>query len=420
MFASVNRRGRVIVVAAGVVLAMTPMASAGASSTPTTERAEPAPLVGTESPDAIAGHYIVVLDDDAAAARVQEVSAIAAAAGGTITSTYDSALAGFAGALPVAAVERVRAAAGVAFVEADTRVSVPTPIGEAEHEERSATTDDVQRRATWGLDRIDSREGFDWKYRYDFTGAGVTVYVIDTGIRKTHVDFGGRAVHGFTAINDGRGSDDCNGHGTHVAGTVGGQKWGVAKAVTLVAVRVLNCQGSGSTSGVIDGVDWVTGDARDQSVVNMSLGGPASSAMDAAVAGSIASGIPYAVAAGNSHEDACGYSPARVSSAITVGATDDLDWDAWFSNYGSCLDLFAPGDYVTSAWKKSDTAKKTISGTSMASPHVAGVAALYLEQNPAATPTQVRDAIVNGSTKNTLTLWDSPGSPNRLLFSRIS
>jgi len=256
MFASVNRRGRVIAVAAGAVLAMTPMASAGASSNPTTERAEPAPLVGTDSPDAIAGHYIVVLDDDAAAARVQEVIAIAAAAGGAITSTYDSALAGFAGALPVAAVERVRAAAGVAFVEADTRVSVPTPVGEAEQEQRSATTDDVQRRATWGLDRIDSREGFDWKYRYDFTGAGVTVYVIDTGIRKTHVDFGGRAVHGFTAINDGRGSDDCNGHGTHVAGTVGGQKWGVAKSVTLVAVRVLNCQGSGSTSGVIDGVDW--------------------------------------------------------------------------------------------------------------------------------------------------------------------
>ena len=388
---------RTVALAAGAMLALLPSAASASAAPP--ERAEPAPLYGTDASAAIAGSYIVVLADDAPAGRVQEVSAVATAAGATITMTYDHAIRGFAGTLPDAALDAVRSAAGVAFVEADALVSVPKQVDEAgRRSDRSAVADGVQKRATWGLDRIDQRDGFDWKYRYDATGAGVTAYVIDTGIRKTHVDFEGRARHGFTSINDGRGSDDCNGHGTHVAATVGGQE---------VGGRQGGRTGRGPGAGLRGrrlhqrrhrrrglGHRRCQRPGRGQHEPDR----PASAALDQAVDPSIASGIPYAVAAGNSHENACGFSPARAPAAITVGATDDLDWDAMFSNYGTCLDLFAPGDYVTSAWAKtSDTAKKTISGTSMASPHVAGVAAIYVEQHPSATPTQVRDAIVNGA-----------------------
>jgi subtilisin family serine protease len=221
---------------------------------------------------------------------------------------------------------------------------------------------------------------------------------------------------GYTAINDGNGTNDCNGHGTHVAGTVGGSTYGVAKNVTLYAVRVLGCNGSGSNSGVIAGVNWVTSNRVLPAVANMSLGGGASSALDTAVNNSINAGVTYAIAAGNSNANACSYSPARVAAAITVGSTTNTDARSSFSNFGTCLDLFAPGSGITSAWHTNDTATNTISGTSMATPHVAGVAALYLQTNPGASAATVRNALVGNATSGKVT-GPGSGSPNLLLYS---
>jgi aqualysin 1 len=246
----------------------------------------------------------------------------------------------------------------------------------------------------------------------------VTAYVIDTGIRATHSQFAGRVTSGYSSIADGRGTADCNGHGTHVAGTIGSTTYGVAKGVTLVPVRVLDCNGSGTTSGVIAGVDWVTAHRSGPSVANMSLGGGISDALDAAVNRAITAGVTFAVAAGNSNTNACSASPARVPAAVTVGATASDDSRASYSNYGSCLDLFAPGSGITSTWYTSDAATSTISGTSMATPHVAGVAALYLEANRTASPAAVRDALV-AATTGSLVRNPGTGSPNRLLYSRL-
>ena len=240
-------------------------------------------------------------------------------------------------------------------------------------------------------------------------------YIVDTGIRTAHTEFGGRASVGYDAVGDGQNGNDCNGHGTHVAGTVGGATYGVAKAVQLVAVRVLNCQGSGTNAGVIAGVDWVTANAIKPAVANMSLGGGAYAPLDTAVRNSIASGVTYALAAGNSNANACNSSPSRVTEALVVGASTRTDARASFSNYGTCLDLFAPGQDITSAWNTSNTATNTISGTSMAAPHVAGAAALYLATNTTASPAAVQSAIITASTPNVI---GNPGtgSPNRLLY----
>lgn len=350
---------------------------------------------------AVPGQYIVVLEDgvDDVPAVAENLARVHA---GVLDHVYTAAIKGFSVQMTEGMARGLSNHPQVAWVEEDGEVSADT----------------TQSGATWGLDRIDQRDRpLNGTFVYTRTGAGVKAYIIDTGILRTHSQFGGRAIDGYTAIADGRGSTDCNGHGTHVAGTVGGSTYGVAKGVTLVAVRVLGCTGSGTNSGVIAGVDWVRGNhpAGAPAVANMSLGGSASSALDTAVTNCINDGVTFAVAAGNSNANACNYSPARTAAAITVGATTSSDVRASYSNYGSCVDIFAPGSSITSAWYTSTTATNTISGTSMASPHVAGVAALYLQGSPSASPATVRNALVANATTNRLTSIGT-GSPNRLLF----
>jgi aqualysin 1 len=362
--------------------------------------AGPAPVHGTSASD----RYIVVFDKGSSRAKVKEAKDKARDKGAKVHHTYSNALDGFAATLSESALRELRNNKHVSFIEAD----------------RQVTVSDTQSPATWGIDRIDQRTlPLNNSYTYQRSGAGVKAYVIDTGIRRTHAEFSGRATSGYTAINDGRGTTDCHGHGTHVAGTVGGETYGVAQDVGLVAVRVLDCQGNGTDSGVIAGVDWVTGNhtAGTPAVANMSLGGGISSALDTAVNNSINDGITYALAAGNDNgANACNSSPSRVAAGLTVGSTTSTDARSSFSNIGSCLDLFAPGSSITSAWMTSDTATNTISGTSMATPHVAGAAAVYLQGNPGASPSTVNSAIVSSATTGVVTNPGS-GSPNRLLYS---
>jgi subtilisin family serine protease len=354
----------------------------------------------------IPDRYIVVFEDRLSEAELEALSDdMVRIKKGRKDKTFRHALKGFVAELSEKAAIELAGDPRVKFVEEDGEVTI------------SAT----QSGATWGLDRIDQRDlPLNSTYTYNYTGAGVRAYIIDTGILATHSEFGGRVVAGFTAINDGRGTTDCNGHGTHVAGTVGGSTYGVAKGVTLVPVRVLDCNGSGTNSGVIAGVDWVTGNhaAGQPAVANMSLGGGASSALDAAVNNSINDGVTYAVASGNSNTNACNSSPARVPNAITVNSSTSADARSSFSNFGTCTDIFAPGSSITSAWYTSNTATNTISGTSMATPHVTGVAALYLHQNGNQPPATVWAGIRDNSTPNKITSPGS-GSPNRLLYSLL-
>ena len=351
----------------------------------------------------VPGSYIVVLEEDVRDLP-ETASEMAYANFGRLGFVYNRALRGFSVEMTE---ERARALARdprVAWVEEDSEVELSA----------------AQSNATWGLDRIDQRDRpLNGTYVYNGTGSGVKAYIVDTGILASHTQFGGRVIAGYTAIGDGRGTTDCNGHGTHVAGTVGGSTYGVAKSVTLVPVRVLDCNGSGTNSGVIAGVDWVASNhgAGQPAVANMSLGGSASSALDTAVRNSIADGVTFVVASGNSNANACNYSPARVTEAITVNASTSSDARSSFSNYGSCTDIFAPGSSITSAWYSSTTATNTISGTSMASPHVAGVAALYLQSNPSASPSTVWGVIRDSASANKISGVN--GSPNLLLYSLL-
>jgi subtilisin family serine protease len=360
--------------------------------------------------------YIVTLApsaDPAAAAR----SHLSAVGGAGAERIFSNALKGFVAELTAQQALRLAARPGVMGIELDA----PMFLDQTEPNPPS-----------YGIDRIDQHNlPLSKSYTYTATGTGVKAYIIDTGIRATHQELTGRVTAGTNTVDATPSTTDCNGHGTHVSGTVGGTTYGVAKNVTLVAVRVFGCGNSTTTAAIIAGVDWATGDhqAGQPAVANMSLGGSASAALDTAVRNLIADGVTVSIAAGNGNAlgmpaNSCSQSPARVAEGITVGASDQNDAAASFSNYGTCVDLFAPGVNITSSWSTNDTASNTISGTSMATPHVVGVSAQYLQLNPSATPAQVQTAIKNLTTKGIITgtgggLLGGSTPNNNLLFTNL-
>jgi subtilisin family serine protease len=386
-----------IVVAAAAAVITAQVSTAGAAEQDAAAGKFHALSGGTAVPNS----FIVVLKDQKPGSFAASGQSLASEHQAKITHRYTSVVQGFAATMSENEARELAADSRVAFVE-------PNGVVKATEEQADPPN--------WGLDRSDQQKlPLDKKYTYASKAESVNAYIIDTGINIKHADFGGRASVGTDTTGDGRNGDDCDGHGTHVASTVGGEAHGIAKGVKLFAVRVLGCGGSGSNASVIGGVDWVTQNAKKPAVANMSLGGTPSQALDAAVQKSIAAGITYALAAGNDDEDACGSSPARTKEAITVGATSIDDNRAGFSNFGSCVDIFAPGDGITAAWIGGTSTTKTISGTSMASPHVAGAAALFLAGNAEATPAQVQDGLVGCASSDVV---QDPGtdSPNKLLL----
>ncbi|GGP73351.1 S8 family peptidase [Streptomyces calvus] len=387
-----------VTAAACAVTAATTAALLGASSANAAEPAQGA-VYGINAADAVAGSYIVVLDKKTTSAAKKD---LAQEYGGKLSRSYGSALDGFA-------------ASGLTQTEAK-RLAADPAVGAVVANRTVHTTATQDNPPSWGLDRVDQADtAGDSKYTYpDQAGEGVTAYVIDTGVRISHTDFEGRASHGYDAVDNDDTADDGNGHGTHVAATIAGAAHGVAKKANVVAVRVLDDNGSGTTEQVIAGIDWVTENHQGPSVANMSLGGGADPALDAAVAKAIASGVTFAVAAGNESTDAGQGSPARVPEAITVASSTEDDAQSDFSNYGAVVDVYAPGSDITSAWNDSDEGTKTISGTSMASPHVAGAAAVYLAGHPDAAPADVATALTDGATPDKISNPGS-GTPNKLL-----
>ncbi|MFW6745988.1 S8 family peptidase [Acinetobacter pittii] len=360
-------------------------------------------LSSSEAKGIIKNQYIVILNKDVGSSN-EFAQGIAKQHGGKVLQTYDAVLKGFAIYLPDVA--------GTAFVEAMKKNPKVVSVENDTIMKIDATT---QSNPDWGLDRIDQRNlPLDSAYSYLQTGSGTTAYIVDTGILSTHQQFSGRVLSGYTAISDGNGTSDCHGHGTHVAGTVGGSTYGVAKNVSLVPIRILGCDGSGASSNVIAGLDWILKNGKKPAVVNMSLGGEANTSLDSAVENLFNNGYVMVVAAGNSNTDACSSSPARVSKAITVAATDSTDTRASYSNYGSCVDIFAPGSQINSSWIGSNTATKVLNGTSMATPHVAGVVAEMLQSTPTATPQTISTNLLNQASSNVVK--NPSGSPNRLLY----
>jgi len=357
----------------------------------------------------IAGKYIVVLDEEQVGHEAEgpvieaEALYLSSVYGGVVNGVYSSALKGYSTSMSAKEAEMLSQDERVLFVEEDSVISVTA----------------TQTNAPWNLDRVDQRP-LPWNgvYEYTNTGAGAHVYILDTGIRISHQEFGGRASVARDVLTDGQNGLDCNGHGTHVAGTVGGATYGAAKNVRLYSVRVMPCSGGGQISDLILGIDWVTANRVNPAVANISITAPGTSpALEAAVAASITSGVVYTIASGNSQWNACDFTPARVPSAITVGATAEADERALYSNHGPCVDLFAPGNAVESAGIGSDSATRVLSGSSMSAPMVAGVAAIYRAANPSANPSTVTSVILNATTNGVVTNIDGTGSPNKLLYS---
>ncbi|SFB58402.1 Peptidase inhibitor I9 [Amycolatopsis marina] len=394
--------------AAGVSLAGATAAAAvlGAGAVQAVPGAE-VQIRAANTADSVTDSYIVVLKDSPATMAAAEVrtavgvkaQSLAGRYGAEVSHTYGTALEGFSVTATEAEAKRLAADAGVDYVVQNQRVHA---------------MDTQPSPPSWGLDRVDQRDlPLDDSYTSASDAANVTAYIVDTGVLTDHATFGGRVSGGKDFIDNDDDATDENGHGTHVAGTVGGKEYGVAKGVKIVPVRVLDANGSGTTAQVVAGIDWVAENASGPSVANMSLGGSVDDALDEAVRGAVEKGVTFGVAAGNSSEDASGYSPARVAEAITVAASDKQDAQADFSNHGSVVDIYAPGVNITSAW--SDGAENTISGTSMATPHVVGAAALHLAGNPDATPAQVADALTGAATPDKITN-PTGDTPNKLLY----
>ncbi|MEV6953164.1 S8 family peptidase [Streptomyces sp. NPDC051183] len=385
--------------ATAALLTVTPVAAGSASAA----APEPTPAPLYTSANAVPGKYIVTLEKGVDAAKAAQKLGLSP------SFVYGSALNGFAAPMTPLQLTIVRNSLGVKSVEEDAKVqSAPVPSSPGMRAPASA----------WGLDRIDQKElPLDNDFTTEGNGAGVTAYILDTGIDYKHEEFGGpdntRATFGFDAINDGRNGQDCQGHGTHVAGTVGGKTYGVARKVNLVSVRVLGCDGRGAFSGIIAGLDWVAKNAKQPAVLNGSLGGDRSDALNNAATALSDAGVLPVIAAGNSSKDACTVSPASAARVLTVAATNKWDEETDFSNFGTCVSLYAPGQDILSA--KLGGGSVSLNGTSMAAPHVAGVAALYKQAHPTATPGEINEFLIDESTKDVLTSV-SKGTPNRLLF----
>lgn len=362
-----------------------------------------APIIGADLATALDGRYIVVFDDVTSNAAVQTTATALATTPGVHVSEVFSVIPAFAAELSDSAVLALQANPSVKYIAVDQKVTLSAE----------------QQNARYGLDRIDQRNGTNGTYNdFGYAGLGVHIYVIDTGVRTTHAEFQGRIGNGFSSIPNSPSPEDCNGHGTHVASSAAGQQFGVAKGAIVHPVRVLDCNGSGSFAGVIAGIDWVAQNAIHPAVVNMSLGGGAFQAVDDALTAMIATGVPAVVAAGNQASNACNFSPARTPNAITVGATNNgNEGRANFSNFGTCVDIFAPGVNVIGAWHNSDNATNTISGTSMASPHVAGAVAVYLQRFPRLSSADASNDVIAEATENVV--GNPNGSPNRFLFTDL-